>query len=198
MKKRLIINGHEIAGRMPLFQRWGRDAIRDGRKTQTRRIIDPQPDGMDDWRRYESVLSDGKAKYGKPGEIRVMREPLRVGCLGSSAYYADDGDLVLINQQFIPWRWKRDTLSHMFMPTEYGRTLCLIESIRVERLQDISEEDAIAEGSQTPCDQLPKSCQGGTWTERQQFSRIWDSINAKKSPWSNNDWVIVTGFKEIE
>jgi hypothetical protein len=56
----------------------------------------------------------------------------------------------------------------------------ILNSVRVERVQDITEEDAIKEGSQTPCDQLPRSCQQAAFSERQQFARIWDSINASR------------------
>jgi hypothetical protein len=85
----------------------------------------------------------------------------------------------------------------IFMPRWASRITLRIFEIRVERLQDITEEDAISEGSQIPCDQLPKSCQQGTMTERTQFSRIWDSINGKTYPWASNPWVWVIKFIRV-
>jgi len=93
-----------------------------------------------------------------------------------------------------PCRWRPS----IFMPRWVSRIDLEVTNIKkVERLQDISEEDAIREGSQLPCSLLPKSCQQGVMTERQQFSRIWDSINGKKYPWNSNYWVWVISFKRI-
>lgn len=209
------IKGHEIKGRMPIFQRWGRDAVRAGTKTQTRRIIKLKSDlpfqflgsNSDGVVAYfgntkESCrLSDAvKCPYGKPGDIRGMREPLKKSIL-RNIQYADDETYIREvptnnARHGVQWRWKRDTLSSLFMPTKYGRTLCEIIDTRAERLQDISEEDCIEEGSQTPCAQLPKSCQQGCMTERTQFSRIWDSINAKRA-WESNPWIWKISFKRL-
>lgn len=215
--KNLTIRGHKIAGRMCIFQRWARDAIRERRKTQTRRLMNPQPikDGIAcispelirDPNLYLTWLknSDGGYDYDynpemwkcpyKPGEIRVMREPLKRFSI--LTLYTDDEDYVLdASEACVYWRWKRDTLSQIFMPTEYGRTLCRILDVKAERVQDISEEDCIAEGSQTPCDQLPKSCQQATMTERTQFSRIWNSISGPGA-WERDDWVFKYVFEVI-
>ncbi len=241
---KIIINGYEIAGRMPMFQKPMRQAIREGVKNNTRRtrglvwltsdhfgipicdwgLSEPprQHDGKEVLWRWQGNKPPRKGDwfvilqsevddyvsiplpclYGKAGDVRTMGEPLIRSGSGHILYLDvvsnDRWDQCLDKDDTpIPWRWKRNILSSMFMPTEYGRTLCRIENIRVERLQDISEADAIAEGSQIPCDQLPKSCQQGTMTERDQFSRIWDSINGNVHPWSDNNMVWVIKFKLI-
>ena len=95
----MIIQDHVIAGRMPVFQRWGRDAIREDRKTQTRRVAKVE-----------------LCPYGKIGDIRVMCEPLTN--YGGFACYADDTIPVIstITGALIIWRWKVQTLSSLFMP----------------------------------------------------------------------------------
>lgn len=90
-----------------------------------------------------------------------------------------------------PCRWR----SSRFMPRLASRVTLEITGVRVEHLNDISEEDAIAEGSQIPVDQLPKSCRQGCLSERTQFARIWNSINGKKYPWESNPWVWVIEFR---
>jgi len=92
-----------------------------------------------------------------------------------------------------PWR------PSIFMPRKYSRLTLEITNIGVERVREITEDDSIAEGSQMPCSELPKSCQQGTLTERCQFSRIWDAINKKNGfGWSENPWVFVIEFKVVE
>ena len=88
-------------------------------------------------------------------------------------------------------KWKPS----IFMPRWASRITLKVTGILVERLQNISEEDCIAEGSQILCAELPKSCQQATMTEKTQFSRIWDSINGKKYPWKDNPFVWVIEFK---
>lgn len=92
-----------------------------------------------------------------------------------------------------PCRWR----SSIYMPRWASRITLEITDIRVERLQDISEEDARAEGV---------GVHGG-WnadeTEyavnaRGPFSRLWDSINAKRHPWASNPWVWVIEFRRAK
>ncbi len=221
-----IINGHEIAGRMPLFQEWGRKAIRTGDKTQTRRVVKPQPPGM------PHVMSDGEWEFAllgthlhgdnsywskrfpiQVGDIRVMTEPLKRSDEGmyGVAMYADDGRIAWSfgGELSVPWRWKRDTLSAMYMPHEAARTLCEITGVRVERLQDISEEDVDAEGFHGDFphvvfpDLFPTTdaMDHEEWAHlsmQECFGVLWDSINAKRGyPWSNNPWVIAYDFKAV-
>jgi hypothetical protein len=77
-----------------------------------------------------------------------------------------------------------------FMPKKFSRITLEITGVRVERLQDISEEDAEAEGTKYPAGG-PTSCycMGYSW--------LWESINGKGS-WDKNPWVWVIEFKRIK
>jgi len=233
------IRGHEIVGRMPLFKPELRQAIRDGRKTQTRRVIKPQPlecphcanEGF--WIGTEQYTGEPEqvqcefcytqpsvftyksnppeCPYGKPGDIRVMTEPL-VKDEGRNAVYSDDNKLVqmpdydaYMGYDPLPWRWKRDTLPAMFMPTNAARTLCRITEVRVERVQDISVDDADAEGfaGDFPGNAFPDIFPGAgdNWCHLSIpgcFGVLWDSINAKRGyPWASNPWVRVIEFEVV-
>ncbi|GHT90145.1 hypothetical protein FACS1894137_19510 [Spirochaetia bacterium] len=82
-------------------------------------------------------------------------------------------------------RWK----SPLYMPRVASRFLLEVKSIKVERLQDISEEDARAEGG------------GGIEPGEVffNFGNLWDSINAKRGySWEMNPWVYVIEFMRVK
>ena len=83
-------------------------------------------------------------------------------------------------------KWK----SSMFMPRAYSRFQNIpITNVRVERLQDITNNDALAEG--TPDLRTIEN----NWDLRQCYFYLWDSLNAKRGhPVSRNDWVWVYEF----
>lgn len=79
------------------------------------------------------------------------------------------------------------------MPRWASRLTLEVTNVRVERLQDISEADAIAEGVDTvSMADVPRQA---AWNRRHDFSRLWDSINADRAPWSSNPWVVAVTFK---
>ena len=90
------------------------------------------------------------------------------------------------------WRWKPP----IFMPKWASRIWLEITGVRVEKLQDISEEDAVAEG--TPInDFLPiNTARIAGIDTRYYFSGLWDSIN-KDYPWESNPWIWVIEFRRI-
>lgn len=103
--------------------------------------------------------------------------------------YAADGD----DAHEGPWRSPR------FMPRWASRLTLEIVSVRVERLQAISEADAIAERF---CRQVPKEHDHGSWLNDSQpidaFARTWDALNAKRGhSWAANPWVWVIEFRKI-
>ena len=190
-------------------------AILDGRKIQTRRAVNiPEQwklQGMthDDleksgfWNCWQSSADDPTAghrwQYGDewlPRQNYQIGDRLWVRETWFNPTYVAGGDGIPHFTYYKAtdkdqWKWKPS----IHMPKAFARIWLDITDVRVERLQDITEGDSISEGSQIPRDQLPKSFRQGTMTERTQFSRIWDSINGKKHPWSSNPWVWVIEFK---
>lgn len=75
----------------------------------------------------------------------------------------------------------------IFMPRWASRLTLRIESVRVERLHDISEEDALAEGITWDPGPL-------TGPARSEFAAKWDTINGRRAPWASNPWVWVVTF----
>lgn len=82
------------------------------------------------------------------------------------------------------------------MPRWASRILLEIVSVRVERLQDISEEDAKAEGASLG--RVFGEGKLGIKSHREGFIDLWNSINGKKYPWESNAWVWVIEFKRIK
>lgn len=88
--------------------------------------------------------------------------------------------------------------------------------MRVERLQQITGDDALAEGIQIPCSEPGRpllrltgrvrpseftSKHPDDWAlddfARFEYAELWDSINAKRAAWASNPWVWVVEFKRI-
>jgi hypothetical protein len=100
--------------------------------------------------------------------------------------------------------WKPETVVSTGIYAEQPRANGALTEVRVERVQDISEEDAIAEGvewhngvkkwrsydlkGQTPFLQR---------TAVSSYQTLWDSINVKKHPWSSNPFVWALTFKVL-
>jgi len=105
-------------------------------------------------------------------------------CLPRNVEYHETCDICEYSDGYIKWR------SPMFMPREAARLFLKVTSVKVERLQDITEEDAKAEG--VICGQGQKR-----WTARSAFMDLWDRINGKNNPWESNPWVWVIEFERI-
>ncbi len=199
---------------------WEVRAILDGRKTQMRRVTKINPAYMDAHCKYcadrqENIaaLVSGdlsaplRPPYGKPGdrlwvretwapvpEHRPIADPERYPRFG--AFYRAKND----RPMWAGKRWRPSTN----MPRWASRITLEVVDVWVERLQDISEEDAVAEGCQArPADGTCHLCPSGPCSIHQpaqgQFHAIWDSTNAKKPghSWDDNPWVWVNKFKRI-
>ena len=99
-----------------------------------------------------------------------------------------------------PWEWCDDDgfsterslwKPSIHMPRWASRLTLTVTDVRVERLQDISEADAIAEGALLPWSGFDPS--SDTRTARAEFKFLWDSINCPGA-WEANPWVVVVGF----
>lgn len=163
------------------------NAILDGRKTQTRRVVKKQPHGAGEWVLqginwlFPNVCPYIKLKnpYGVIGDRLWVKETWKC-VLGNVIYKATPNN-----------RIKTDKYKpSIYMPRWASRINLEITNIRVERLQDITETEAIAEGVSG----------GGShpdfWVGA--FADLWDSINAKRGyGWDANPWVWVVEFKRI-
>jgi len=89
-------------------------------------------------------------------------------------------------------RWR----SSMFMPRWASRLTLEIVKVKVERLQDISDGDAIAEG--VPDFSSPKLSPYMAMGVRAWYSDLWDSLNAKRGyPWAASPWIWAIEFKKV-
>lgn len=183
-------------------------AIRAGRKTQTRRVMKPQPEhwrcqapGMEDigglsWkgRCYEADSSEDietACPYGEPGDRLWVRETWATGSEASGNGYSYRAD----REQ---WKDRRlggpDWRPSIHMPRRACRILLEVAEIRVERLHDITLVDAKAEGVECPEGQREENYWGGHLIA---FRELWEGINGEGS-WERNDWLWVVGFRVLE
>lgn len=183
-------------------------AILEGRKTVTRRIAKPrkQPSLLDGQWSDSYVLDEGNREwlmrdnpYGQPGDRLWVRETCFINGDGEGSqviYRADPLPCWEGEESEIRWR------PSIHMPRWASRILLEITDVRVERLQDISEVQAMAEGAKcadraTGREVLfPDQSQHiGSW--KLHFQDIWESINGPGS-WDTDPWVWVVEFKRIE
>lgn len=93
-----------------------------------------------------------------------------------------------------PCRWRPS----IFMPRWASRITLEITDVRVERLREITEEDAWKEGVHEFIDRKhPYIDKYGTGVALAAFSNLWDSIYGKQYPWESNPWVWVISFRKI-
>jgi hypothetical protein len=199
-------------------------AILDGRKTMTRRILKtPLPIGVKWWEVFDgeliyrmvdskTVLTHCKCRYGKIGDFLWVRETFaKTGdnfhdnWPGHGDFYYRADDPYSEMEENSPVKGIPKWRSSIYMPKVAHRICLEITKIRVERLNDITEEDAIREGIEiidknpdgfTYKSYIPKlmanyACPIGS------FESLWNSINLKKCPSWNNPWVWVIEFKII-
>ena len=185
-------------------------AILAGEKTQTRRVMKPQPVNLVDAIQWE------KCPQGIPGDRLWVREtwaapgyldhrkPSDIEDWNPILYRADG----FIARQFaVDKNWLSSMFGRwrpsIFMPRWASRINLEIVNVRVERLQDISEEDAKAEGVSAVMRDSGGCLPWGEWVEIPSyydgFVETWDRINAKRScGWDTNPWVWVIEFQVKE
>lgn len=186
-------------------------AILDGRKTQTRRVMNNQPCTLsgetisvqqDDFNfRWAGDLHNDTSGWfpcplGKIGDRLWVRETFKTGvCTESTiAYKATHKPSDLEEGWYEEIKWTPS----IHMPRRYSRITLEITNIRVERLNDISQSDAIAEGappSHPTIDAISREC-GFPDFSRSWFGQTWWHIYGKKN-WQDNPWVWVIEFKRI-
>jgi hypothetical protein len=203
-----------------------------GRKTKTRRIIDvshvkhhinaiyKDDEGVwgaanivyDDYSGGNEVFDFTKVRKppAEPGDVIWGKETWRASSIynnrrplgipkGAFIQYEASGTKGFNFGNFPPGRIRQS----IFMRQWMARIVTPCLSLRVERLQDISEEDAKAEGCtlynegrpafplcNAPFDEPPEKC-----VHRASFYKVWQELNEKRAPWGLNPWVWVISFK---
>lgn len=200
--------------------------IMSGTKVQTRRVISPQPNLEPNvgfvWkgRAYGRGMYDSdqdrqaarnfvhKCPHGSVGDKLYVKEGVIVHkdegwpkITGKKAgdligYYMDGARVTNLGEK---------RLTAMFMPKRFARTWLEITEVRVERVQDISEEDAKAEGveqrSRTTWRNYFEDCYLSS--AQQSYSSLWQAINGKNKPgkewdaWDLNPFVWAITFRKI-
>lgn len=207
-------------------------AILEGRKTQTRRVVKPQPFMVLSAADWHSRAMSGVDPYGcRPMGSHVLEE------MGATCPHGTVGDRLWVRETWSPststiplarvpkadpratydvkiwyaasndrptWaetKWRPS----IHMPRWASRIMLEITGVRVERLREISEEDAIAEGvSEIVVPGIeygpygdpvqPLDCSA---TDRDRFDHLWQSIHGAES-WFANPWVWVIEFRRVE
>lgn len=193
-------------------------ALLDGSKTQTRRPykVRYHPDSgcemaASELAREPQHVIDRTTPYGKPGDRLWVRETWAQPAAldpGPTVYRADYPACVPQGYTNLPKvdeiTWKPSI--HMFRKD--SRILLEITRVRVERLQDINEADADAEGVEVErcCGRSSDACgaflggccgQPDTVDPVAAYRELWESINGASS-WNANPWVWVVEFKRVQ
>ena len=191
-------------------------AILSGRKTQTRRVINPQPTFCEKtgfhWKGYMYGINSDYAgtvrnftrqscPFGRVGDRLWVRETFRYfdsadecGCSDFPCPCPPNGTPLYkaTHATGCDEKWKPS----IHMPRSACRIVLEITRIRVERLQDITKEDAKAEGFDYSTH--PSAiAMGYAIGARTNFSFTWQEIYGAAS-WNQNPWVWVVEFKVIE
>lgn len=214
-------------------------ALLDGRKTQTRRVLKPQPGenatveragrgwwvwdweglgfGSEDQRELPKItvakgdrlwVREAHAIVGNvdPGYVLYRANGYESECerYGFDQSYPSESDV----------RWRPS----IHMPRWANRLTLVVTDVRIQRLQDISETDARAEGVEEVSAQWPPNeedgfegapypsfadygknangCFSGYGAAGLSFMKLWDSINdARGFGWANNPWIVAYTFK---
>jgi len=231
-------------------------AIDNGYKTQTRRVVKPEPFsgeyfqgevGFDGFRlprdgghpkakfSVEAVgggayLSDEfQCPYGQPGDRLWVRETffafgrwehrhsegkgrlewhfvdMTIECDRAYQYAADNPKIPVARGRSTTPAWHKRPAIHM--PRSACRTVLQVVSVRVERLCEISETDAVAEGIGLVTDHMKASAAYGMYHSRMPdgkmhygdnavdlYRQLWEQINGANS-WTRNPWVWAVGFE---
>lgn len=188
-------------------------------KFLTRRLAKPLPD-KEDWKPYQDDQGRWWWLERRPRagfRLIPMRQPYAVGDLlwirealrafheppgpSNLSLVLYDADGVLVHpvdadEALREWSWKRDKLPAMFMPRWACRYYARVVSRRPERLQDISDEDAVAEGTLVGI-KFPTTWHVGK--SRGLYLEWWDSMHKKPGTRSeDNPQVWVYGLEKAD
>jgi hypothetical protein len=212
--------------------------ILSGAKRQTRRVVRfPQPRdkkyGLVNWQstvmgsRLHVTSTDGIVFDTASGPSKGMQDHVLScpqGGVGDRLYVKEGVIVHASIPQLVGYymdgcrvteHWEK-RLTAMFMPRWAARTWLEITDVRVQKLDEISEEDSIAEGIIEENVIVGANCNGGIHREEtairyfppsgdedgylsavEAYEHLWDSINRKKHPWRENPWAFAITFKRL-
>jgi len=181
-------------------------ALLAGNKTQTRRIIKKQA-------ALDAVAVFGPKFLRLPGNLDLCRFAVGDRIWVREAHYlTDDGgteyaipaaddeevkahldEVAELQRRWPAIDWSRHLKLRpsIHMPRWASRLTLTVTNVRVQRLQDISEEDALAEGSGRLTTSTPKL--GPSITAKQGFQQIWSAIHGPGT-WDANPWIAAYSF----
>lgn len=188
-------------------------ALLAGRKTQTRRVLKPQPERVvldtgevlpvglmhvedQPWPRITigRVIKRQEVRY-KPGMKLWVREAHATGpeghAWGSPIYRASFGAMMdPVCEGFTKWR------PSVHMHRWASRLTLTVTEVRLQRLREISEADAVAEGlvKEEGGYSLDGSCSFFHPSARGSFGHLWNAIHDAPYAWADNPWVVAVSF----
>lgn len=178
-------------------------AILDGRKTMTRRLAWTGREKR--WSEYfEAEMSSGPKcatvwQRVQPGDRLWVREAWTISVLhdGKRFIYAADDDRT---RRTMLYRW----YSPIHMPRRASRITLEVTATRIERLQEISDDDVEAEGAiiggvqDWDCQTHGEHCHCGESSPQDVFRRLWDSLHKPPHAWADNPEIVVLSFRRME
>ncbi len=149
-------------------------------------------------------LDKATVRY-KKGEIVFLKEPYHL-------VKDESGEVEAVVYKFENPEYTSKWENKLFMHEDYSRYKIEILEVKVERLHDITDEGAIAEGIEPLLmSGMQLATMGQVYRNYlqqekmfadglkpiQSYKSLWDSINGKEMPWRKNPWVIVYKYKLI-
>ena len=208
-------------------------ALLDGSKTQTRRVVKPQPPAhVIDFSTFHNPKGEGLAHFGFDPVKRELQDWFAV------CPYGQPGDRLWVREAFMHTPAEYEPMMSMtvplvraetsyradfagdstglgwkpsiHMPRNLSRITLEVVSVRVERLQDISEDDAMAEGihkyphqwrdCEYPLPDIAYEAAPGSAMRHSSsvaaYRDLWEQINGLGS-WEANPWVWVVEFRKV-
>lgn len=173
-----------------------------------------QADGTPTWlvRRTGDIKGESckwmPCPYGQTGDHLWVRETCGRDGDGGYVYRADCSPFLNVELSNRADEFEHDCrndegwarwIPSIHMPRVASRITLEITDVRIERLHDITEQDAIAEGAPDYEEGIdaPPPDDSYQWSYIASFTRLWESINGKGS-WAANPWVWAISFKRVE
>jgi hypothetical protein len=206
-------------------------ALLAGKKTMTRRLLHPQPIPTDPanigeflyyWQGFAGnetglrTIAPKHCRY-QPSDVLWVKEAYQIdgetpgsvlGC-----YLADKERFWMsLNseelEKFHARRYPMNPTPGMFMYRSLSRIALRVADVRIERLRDITEDDAVSEGVARQLYTIPLMGEGwiyrdylnhdnSFYTARESVKSLWQSINGRKCSWESNPWLAVISFEVV-